>query len=181
MAEAEVGLTRLYGHVVTGTSGVISSQDCDGFTIVKTASKTGRYTVNLAKKYLKLRQCNVTIQGQDDTAYTISRSLDFFIRQVDVNKDIPLFYIQFVYTRDPQVDRELENNAQFYIELVLKNEYIPERSLDIPNSQDMSDILIDQLPDNTDDNRQIKESMYRLTEKLKEIFDYYETNIGDLQ
>lgn len=181
MSEAEAGLTRLYGKVVTGTSGAIVSQECDGFTLVKTASKTGRYTVNLSKKYLALRQCNVTIQGQDDTAYTISKSLDFFIRQVDVNKDIPIFYIQFVYTRDPQIDRELEDNAQIYIEIILKNNNALNRSIEIPDSQDITDILIDQLPDDTEKDRQIKETIYRMTEKLKDIFDYYENNIGDLQ
>jgi hypothetical protein len=181
MAEAEVGLTRLYGHVVTGTSGAIVSQDCDGFTVVKTASKTGRYTVNLSKKYQALRQCNVTIQGTDDSAHTISTALDFFLRQVDVNKDIPLFYIQFCDTNDPQIDAELEDDSQLYIEIILKNQNAVERSLDIPSSQDLSDILVDQMPDESESEKKIKETMYRLTEKLKDIFDYYENNIGDLQ
>lgn len=182
MAEGEeVGLTRLYGHVITGTAGAITSQECNGFTVEKTAATNGRYTVNLSKKYLALRHCNVVIKCSDSAALTAGLGTTNFLRQVDVNKDMPKLYIQFVNSKNPQEDANLENNAHIYIELILKKGNFPDTSLEIPNSQDMSDILIDQLPDDTEANRQIKESMYRLSEKLKEIFNYYENNIGDLQ
>ena len=42
-----------------------------------------------------------------------------------------------------------------------------------PNTQDLADVVIEQLEEGD-----IKESFYRLTEKLKEIFDFYDT--GDL-
>lgn len=42
-----------------------------------------------------------------------------------------------------------------------------------PDTQDLADLLIEQL-----DEGDVKETLYRLTEKLKEIFDFYDT--GDL-
>lgn len=50
-----------------------------------------------------------------------------------------------------------------------------------PNTQDLADFLIDQLPDNTDDQIRTKEAILKLCEKLKEVFDYYENTIEDLQ
>lgn len=47
-----------------------------------------------------------------------------------------------------------------------------------PDSQDLEDILIDQLPEDDDKARQYKEAWYRFSQKLKEIFNYYDT--GDL-
>ena len=42
-----------------------------------------------------------------------------------------------------------------------------------PDTQDLADIIIDQLEEG-----EVKEAFYRLSEKLKEIFDFYDT--GDL-
>lgn len=50
-----------------------------------------------------------------------------------------------------------------------------------PDSQDLADLLIDRLPDTTEEYAKIKEALLRLTEKLKEIHNYYENTIQDLQ
>jgi hypothetical protein len=52
---------------------------------------------------------------------------------------------------------------------------IDSRSDTKPNSQDLEDILIDQLPENTEEQRFYKEAWTRFSIKLKEIFDYYDT------
>jgi hypothetical protein len=43
-----------------------------------------------------------------------------------------------------------------------------------PSTQDLEDILIEQLPEDDDKARQYKEAWYRFSQKLKEIFDYYD-------
>jgi len=43
-----------------------------------------------------------------------------------------------------------------------------------PDSQDLEDILIDQLPESDDKEILYKEAWYRFSTKLKEIFDYYD-------
>lgn len=50
-----------------------------------------------------------------------------------------------------------------------------------PDTQDLADFVIDQLPDSTEDQRKVKEAFYLLTKKLKEILDYYENTITELQ
>ena len=47
-----------------------------------------------------------------------------------------------------------------------------------PDTQDLEDILIEQLPEDDDKARQYKEAFYRFSQKLKEIFDFYDN--GDL-
>lgn len=61
----------LHGSVVIGASGAISSQDCKGFSVVKTAAETGRYTVTLEDVYTAFLGCCVTIQGVTDAALTV--------------------------------------------------------------------------------------------------------------
>lgn len=116
----EGGLIRLCGHVVTSTSGTIASQTSKGFTVTKTGSETGRYTVTLADDYVALRGCNVMVVGADDTAYTSGKGLASFIRNVDVTT-AKVLYVQFADAATPQADAELEDGAEFYIELLLKN------------------------------------------------------------
>lgn len=115
----EKGLVSLYGKVVTSTSGTISSSDCRGFSIAKTGSETGRYTITLEDKYNALRACNVAVVGAADAAYTNAAGLGYLLRNVDVTTST--LDIQFVNAAQPQADAELENGAEFYIEIVLKN------------------------------------------------------------
>jgi hypothetical protein len=41
----------LFGYVVFGASGAVSSVDALGFTVTKVAATTGRYTITLEDKY----------------------------------------------------------------------------------------------------------------------------------
>ena len=116
----EGGIVKLFGKVVTSTSGTISSQVSKGFTVTKTGSETGRYTVTLDDKYNSLRGCSVALVGAADAAYTTANGLNSFLRGVDVGAATPLFYIQFART-DTGADAEVIDGAEFYIEITLKN------------------------------------------------------------
>ena len=81
----ESGVVMLYGSAVTSTSGTIASKTGKGLTITKTAAETGRYTVTLADKYTALLNCRVVLVGAADAAYTGSKGLVSFLRNVDVS------------------------------------------------------------------------------------------------
>lgn len=115
----EKGIITLYGKVVTGTDGAISSQDCRGFSVAKTGSETGRYTVTLEDAYTALRMVTCVVEGADDAAYTNAKGLAYLLRNVDVTAKT--LDIQFVNAAQPQADANLENSTSFYIEISLKN------------------------------------------------------------
>lgn len=116
----EGGIVKLFGKVVTSTSGAIGSQESKGFTVTKTGSETGRYTITLDDKYQSLRGMSVALQGAVDAAYTTAAGLGWFVRGVAVSSSNPLLYIQF-YRTDTGADAEVIDAAEFYIELSLKN------------------------------------------------------------
>lgn len=115
----EAGVVKLYGTFTTTTSGTIGSSSCKGFSVAKTATETGRYTVTLGDKWNGLLGVNVAIEGAADAAYTASQGLCSLLRNVDVSSAKTLD-IQFA---DPatSADAELEDGAKVYIEITLKN------------------------------------------------------------
>ena len=115
-----MGIQRLFGNFTTSTSGTVSASSCDGFSVAKTGSEAGRYTVTLQDGYTALYGANVSvISAQADTAYTTAKGLNSFIRNVDV-VTAKTFDIQFSRT-DTAADAELEDGAKVLIEIVLKN------------------------------------------------------------
>lgn len=125
MAAREAGVVKLYGKVITSTSGTISSSSCKGFTVTKTSAKTGRYTITLDTTYNKLLMCSVVVQGADDTTpYTTTRGLMSYIRAVDVAATAAsthLFYLQFCDRATAPADAEVLDGGVIYIELTVKN------------------------------------------------------------
>lgn len=115
----EAGIVKLFGVVTLGASGAISSQDCKGFTVTKTATETGRYTVTLADRYSALRSVNVMVEGSADTVYTSAKGLQALLRGVDMSAKV--FYVQFVDRQTEPADAEVENSAKIYLEISLKN------------------------------------------------------------
>lgn len=124
-ATLEAGIIKLYGKFTTTTSGTIGSSTlCKGFSVVKTAAETGRYTVTLADKYNRFLMCNVVIQGAADAAYTSAKGLTWFIRAVDVAAtaaSTKLFYLQFCDPDGSPADAELEDGAIVFLEITVKN------------------------------------------------------------
>lgn len=116
----EGGIIKLFGKVVTTTSGTIGSQSCKGFSVAKTAAETGRYTVTLEDKYQELMGLSVTVEGAADAAYTDAAGVAHIVRGVAVGASTPLFYLQFIDPTDSS-DAEVADAAEFYIEISLKN------------------------------------------------------------
>lgn len=115
------GVVSLYGRVLLGASGAISTATLpitQGFTIVKTAAKTGRYTVTLQDRYFSLLGVNVTILGATDAAYTTAKGQwNGLVRNnlVSTSKTLDL---QMQRT-DTGADAEVEDNLTLFIELKL--------------------------------------------------------------
>lgn len=117
----EGGVVKLFGSLITTTSGTIGSTSCKGFSIVKTGSETGRYTVTLTQGYQKLLSVGVTIVGTTDAAMTNAKGLTHIVRNVSVNDATPTFQIQFNDPDGSPADAELEDAAELLIEITLKN------------------------------------------------------------
>lgn len=117
------GVVKLYGTMTTSTSGTISTSSCDGFTITKTGSETGRYTIQLGSSTgqltcAELLGCAVQIVGPDDNAYTDAKGIGVILRDNDIASD-GTFEIQFMKNTD-NADVELMDAAKILIEITLK-------------------------------------------------------------
>lgn len=119
---AESGLVKLYGKVVTSTSGTVSSTSCVGLSIAKTGGEVGRYTVTLEDYFVGgLKACSVAIVGTTDAAYTSAKGLTHILRNVSVSGTAKTFDIQFNDPDGSAADAELEDAAVFYVEVTVKN------------------------------------------------------------
>ncbi len=116
----EAGVIKLYGKVVSTTSGTVGSSTTKGFVVTKTATKTGRYTVTLQDTYMALLGVSVVLVGPDDSAYTTAKGLGWFVRNVSIADATPTFDIQF-YRTDTGADAEVMDSVEFYVEVTLKN------------------------------------------------------------
>lgn len=117
----EAGVVKLFGSFVTSTSGTVSSSSCKGFSIAKTGSETGRYTVTLDGPYQKLLAVGVNIIGAADAAYTSAKGLTHVLRNVSVNDSTPTFQIQFNDPDGSPADAELEDATEVLLAITLKN------------------------------------------------------------
>jgi hypothetical protein len=114
------GTVTLYGSVTLGSSGAISSSVCNGFSIAKTASETGRYTVTLAQAYPALLGVACLIEGAIDAAYTTAKGQwNGLVRNVAVST-ARTFDIQMQRT-DTGADAEIEDGLSFSIAITLMN------------------------------------------------------------
>lgn len=120
---AEPGLVEIYGEFTTTTSGTIDTAATSGgvgiTSIVKTASKTGRYTITLASTFKKLKFAEAIIIGADDAAFTDAKGCDPRLRDDDIASDGTI-ELQFV-DADSGADAELQDAAKVLFKLVLKN------------------------------------------------------------
>lgn len=118
----EHGIVKLYGKVVTSTSGTVSTTSCVGLAIAKTAGETGRYTVTLSDYYAGgLKSASVAVVGPADAAYTTAKGLVWFLRNVSVSTSAKTFDIQFCDADGSPADAELMDAAEFYLEVTVKN------------------------------------------------------------
>lgn len=119
----EAGVVKLYGKLVTTTSGTVDTTNtsCKGFSLVKTSTETGRYTITLADTYPRLLAVSCAIIGTTDAAMTNAKGLTWFLRNVSVADSTPTFQIQFCDPDGSPADAELEDAAEVLIEITLKN------------------------------------------------------------
>ena len=115
----ESNIVKLYGEMVIGASGAVSSSDCKGFSIAKTAGETGRYTVLLNDKYNKLKSVNVNSIGPADAALTDASGIISSLRN-DAVSSSKSFDIQFSSNVD-LADANPSSGVKVLIEITLKN------------------------------------------------------------
>lgn len=112
----------LTGTVTLGSGGAIAASgvDAEGFSVVKTGSEAGRYTVTLNDAYPKFRGAHVSVRGATDAAYTTANGLwHGLTRNVAVSTTRTLD-LQLQRT-DTGADAEAIDNAVLDITLVLAN------------------------------------------------------------
>lgn len=98
----------LTGDIVTGTSGALSSQVCEGFT-VGARSAAGRYPITLKQPYRKLRGAEACVKITGTSAFTAAKSTgEMFVR--DWNAAAGTFSVQLVRT-DTLADADVPNSA----------------------------------------------------------------------
>lgn len=115
----ESGLVKLFGKATFGSSGAVSSSTCQGFSIAKTGSETGRYTVTLNDKYSELKGCHVTLVGPADAALTDASGVISSIRN-DAVSSSKTFDIQFSSNVN-LADADPSSGNKMYLEITLKN------------------------------------------------------------
>jgi len=86
------GVTVCVDSVLLGSSGAIAANGAAkgalaGFTVVKTAAKTGRYTITFHRRYTRLLYGGCTVVGLDDAAYTATKGSFAVLRDDDVATD----------------------------------------------------------------------------------------------
>lgn len=117
----EGGVVKLFGNFTTTTSGTIGTSSCKGFSVAKTGSETGRYTITLEDQYNGFLGCAVTLVGPDDSAITdATTGVIPIVRNIDVTNSAKTFYVQFLDPTDSS-DAEIEDAASVYLEITLKN------------------------------------------------------------
>lgn len=122
-----------HSRIVTTTSGTLSTAALTGTwapggqTIVKTATKTGRYTLTLPCAFERLLNVIATIIGVDDAIYgAATTGSDFFVRDDDVSRtkykagssQDGTIELQFRRT-DTNADAELPDGAQVMITVIV--------------------------------------------------------------
>ena len=126
-------LVHSRARVLTGSAGAITTAGTRqlGITVTKTATKTGRYTIQAVDgagasiAFSKIMDINVTMFSPTaDAAITASKATDWVLR--GLNEANGLFYIQFFTRADTtngstvtvvNADVELEDNSLFTVEV----------------------------------------------------------------
>jgi hypothetical protein len=103
------------GLVTLGASGAISSQDCEGFSVVKTGSETGRYTITFEDKFTDLVVV-ATLQISADTAAVQAKGVVPCLRGVSPSTGVALLQFTIVPTAAAAgADAEPEDSAKIHI------------------------------------------------------------------
>lgn len=117
----ESAVVELYGQVTFGSSGAISSQACQGFSVAQTAAETGRYTVTLEDSYNSFKGCQVTLEAAADAALTTADGNWAVVRNVSVGTSGGgTFDVQLVRT-DTGADADPTSGTVMHLAIKVKN------------------------------------------------------------
>jgi hypothetical protein len=110
-------LVTLTGVVALGAGGAISAaagaNDCEGFTVAKTGSEVGRYTVTLLNRFLKVQYAHCVVEGAADAAAAAAKGQVCQLRGVDaVGKTMFFQLLTPSLAAGASVDVEAEDNAK---------------------------------------------------------------------
>lgn len=112
----ELGVVRAFAYIDTTTSGTIdtaatASRSKCGITVVKTATKTGRYTMTFDGAFKRLLAWGAGVEGAADTAYTVSKGIVPQLRGVSPSTGV--LYLQFCRS-DSMADAEVQDAANIW-------------------------------------------------------------------
>lgn len=109
-------VVKLFGSVTFTTSGAIASQDCLGFSVAKTGSEAGRYTVTLEDQYNRFMGVSTCLEEAADAAITATEG---FIQNIvrNVAMTSKTFDIQLVQVS--AADAEPASGNVLHIEITL--------------------------------------------------------------
>ena len=118
----ETEIKQLHGTVVFGASGAVTTALNKGFTVVKTATKTGRYTLTMGKSaaidtYYEFKGLNAIVEGPADAA--IADGFIPIVRNVDTTNGFSTVEIQLVDVTG--ADAEPTSGNKLHITLHVKN------------------------------------------------------------
>lgn len=88
----------LTGVVTLGATGAIASQACEGFTVAKTATKTGRYTATIDKAYFAIAFASCVQEISADTAAVQAKGVVMCLRGVSASGKTAFFQSTIVPT-----------------------------------------------------------------------------------
>lgn len=119
------GVIYMTGQVNLGVAGVVSSSDTPRFSVTKTATKTGRYDVqlknpdgtNVSAIQLVSVDCKVWMAAAD-AAYTATKGTVVLVRN-NLVSTTGAFQLQLIRT-DTMVDAEAEDSAKLIISMGIK-------------------------------------------------------------
>ena len=111
------GVVSLFGKF-TSSGGTAGSVSCDGFTIAKTTTSTGRYTVTLDGAVTELLSAQATIIGAATAAYTNTAGCETIVRSDDV-AGAGTFVLQFVSGTD-HADADIVDGSKVLLKIDLK-------------------------------------------------------------
>lgn len=118
----ETEIKQLHGTVVFGASGAVTTALNKGFTVVKTATETGRYTLTMGKSdaidtYYEFKGLNAIVEGPTDAA--VAGGFIPIIRNVDTTNGFSTVEVQLVDAAG--ADAEPTSGNKLYITLHVKN------------------------------------------------------------
>lgn len=114
---AGLNLVLLTGVAVTTTSGTLSTttgeNDCEGFTVAKTGSETGRYTATISEKYRAIQYAHCVVEGAADAAAAAAKGQVCYLRNVSASGKTADFQICTPsLAAGTSVDVEVEDGAK---------------------------------------------------------------------